>query len=184
MFASLLLASHPMRESAMRVLETERLVLRRLTLDDAPVILKLVNEPSWLRFIGDKGVRSLEDARRYLESGPLDMYSRLGYGLFLVETKEGGAQIGMCGLIKRDTLPDVDVGYALFPEYWGKGYAIEAVAAVLAYGHDTHGLQRILAIVSPDNDSSIRVLTKAGLTFERMLQLGENNEVKVFARDL
>jgi RimJ/RimL family protein N-acetyltransferase len=172
-----------MRELAMRVLATERLVLRRLTLDDAAVILKLVNEPSWLRFIGDKGVRNLDDARRYLQSGPLDMYSRLGFGLFMVELKDSGAQIGMCGLIKRDTLPDVDVGYALFPDYWGKGYAIEAVAAVLAYGRDTHGLQRILAIVSPDNDSSMRVLTKAGLQFERMMPVGENDEVKVFARD-
>lgn len=172
-----------MQELVMRVLETERLVLRRLTLDDAAVVLKLLNEPSWLRFIGDKGVRDLEDARRYLNSGPLDMYSRLGFGLFLVEVKDSGAQIGMCGLIRRDSLPEVDVGYALFPEYWGKGYAIEAVAAVLAYGRNTHGLKRILAIVSPDNDASIRVLTKAGLSFERMLQLAENNEVKVFAKE-
>ena len=167
----------------MRVLETERLVLRRLTLDDAPFIFKLVNEPSWLRFIGDKGVRNLDDARHYLQSGPLDMYSRFGFGMFLVELKEGGQHIGTCGLLKRDSLPDADVGYALLPEFWGQGYAIEAVSAVLSYGRDTHSLKRTLAIVSPDNESSIRVLEKAGLTFERMLQLSQKDAVKVFARE-
>jgi RimJ/RimL family protein N-acetyltransferase len=167
----------------MQVLATERLLLRRLDLDDAAFILKLVNEPSWLRFIGDKGVRDLDGARDYLRSGPLDMYSRLGFGLFLVELKDGGEPVGMCGLIKRDTLPDVDLGYAFLPEYWGRGYAIEAASAVLAYGHHTHGLQRIVAIVSPDNDSSVRVLEKAGMKFERMATLAAQDEVKLFAKD-
>jgi RimJ/RimL family protein N-acetyltransferase len=111
------------------------------------------------------------------------MYSRLGFGLFLVELKDGGEPVGMCGLIKRDTLPDVDLGYAFLPEYWGRGYAIEAASAVLAYGHHTHGLQRIVAIVSPDNDSSVRVLEKAGMKFERMATLAAQDEVKLFAKD-
>lgn len=167
----------------MQVLETDRLSLRRLTLDDAPFILRLVNEPSWLRFIGDKGVRDLDDARGYLLSGPLDMYARLGFGLFMVELKDGGQPVGMCGLIKRDTLPDVDIGYAFIPEYWGRGYAIEAAKAVLSYGHHTHGLQRIVAITSPDNDSSVRVLEKLGMKFEGMLQLAAKDEVRLFAKD-
>ena len=120
---------------AMRVLETERLALRRLTLDDAEFIFRLVNEPSWLRFIGDKNVRNLDDARNYLRTGPLDMYERFGFGMFLVERKHDGVAVGACGLLKRDTLPDPDIGYAFLPEYWGKGYALEAASAVLEYGH-------------------------------------------------
>ena len=168
----------------MQVLQTDRLTLRRLTLDDAPFVLQLVNEPSWLRFIGDKNVRNLDDARHYLRSGPLDMYARLGFGLFLVELKDSCTAIGTCGLIKRDTLPDVDVGYALLPEHWRKGYAYEAVSAVLDYAQRTHGLQRVLAITSVDNDRSIRVLEKVGMKFERLLQLSETNEVRLFSRQL
>jgi [ribosomal protein S5]-alanine N-acetyltransferase len=166
----------------MMVLETDRLVVRRLTLDDAAFILKLVNEPSWLQFIGDKGVRNLDDARNYLRTGPLDMYERHGFGMFRVELKERGVPIGMCGLIKRDTLPDADIGYAFFPEYWGKGYAFEAAAAVLSFGHRTIGLKRILAITSPNNDSSVRVLERIGMKFERVLMLSERDPVKLYAR--
>jgi RimJ/RimL family protein N-acetyltransferase len=167
----------------MRVLETERLALRRLTLDDAAYIFKLVNEPSWLRFIGDKNVRNLEDARNYLRTGPLDMYERFGFGMFLVELKDSGAQIGTCGLLRRDTLPDPDIGYAFLPEFWGKGYAAEAAAAVLDYGHRVHRLPRILAITSPDNERSIRVLESCGMRFQRMLDLTEKDQVKLFARE-
>lgn len=167
----------------MQVLETERLALRPLTLDDAEFILKLVNEPSWLRFIGDKGVRNLEDARNYLRNGPLDMYSRLGYGLLCVELKESGEAVGMCGLLKRDTLPEPDIGYALFPQHWGKGYASEAVDAALSHGHQQLAMNRVLAIVSVDNESSIRVLEKAGMKFQQLLKLGDKDEVKLFARD-
>lgn len=165
----------------MRVLETDRLVLRHLTLDDAEFILRLVNEPSWLRYIGDKHVRNLEDARNYLRTGPLDMYHRYGYGMFLVESKESGAAVGSCGLLKRDTLPDPDIGYAFLPEYWGRGYAAEAARAVLQYGHLEHRLPRILAITSPDNERSIRVLQSCGMHFKRMLEMAERDQVKLFA---
>src|SRR5688572_1209184 len=118
MATRLLIDPHASRYNArMLVLETDRLVLRRLTLDDAEFILRLVNDPSWLRFIGDKNVHSLDDARRYLREGPLDMYERYGFGMYRVEEREGGKPAGMCGLIKRDTLPDVDVGYAFLPEF-------------------------------------------------------------------
>lgn len=166
----------------MRVLESSRLALRRLTLDDAEFILGLVNQPSWLRFIGDKHVRNLEDARNYLRTGPLDMYQRYGFGMFMVERKEDGVAIGTCGLLKRDILPEPDIGYAFLPEYWGQGYALEAASAVLEYGHYAHELMRIVAIVAPDNERSIRVLERCGMKFERMFAMSEKDEVKLFAR--
>jgi len=167
----------------MRVLETSRLSLRRLTLDDAEFIFGLVNQPSWLRFIGDKNVRNLDDARNYLRTGPLDMYQRFGFGMFMVERKDDGVAIGTCGLLKRDILPEPDVGYAFLPEHWGQGYAFEAASAVLEYGHYAHELMRIVAIVNPGNERSIRVLERCGMKFERMFPMSEKDEVKLFARE-
>src|SRR4051812_3493153 len=120
------------------VLETKRLRLRRLFPADAPFILRLLNEPSWLRFIGDRGVRTLDDARNYIVNGPQQMYHSAGFGLFLVELRESCLAIGMCGLLRRATLPDVDIGFAFLPEHWGQGYAFEAAQATLRYGRDVH----------------------------------------------
>jgi RimJ/RimL family protein N-acetyltransferase len=166
----------------MHVLETDRLILRRFTVADAAFILRLVNEPSWLEFIGDKGVRTLQDARDYILNGPVAMYERHGFGMYLTELKHGRVPVGMCGLIKRDTLPDVDIGFAFLPEFWGRGYAYEAATAVLAHGHQGFGLQRIVAITSISNDSSIRVLEKIGLSFVRLLELSPNDPLKLFER--
>lgn len=166
----------------MNVLETDRLILRRMSVADAAFVLRLVNEPSWLQFIGDKGVRTLQDAREYILSGPVAMYERCGFGMYLTELKHGRVPVGMCGLIKRDTLPDVDIGFAFLPEFWGHGYAYEAASAVLAHGQETLGLRRIVAITSPDNHSSIRLLEKMGLKFEQMLALSPNDPVRLFAR--
>jgi RimJ/RimL family protein N-acetyltransferase len=166
----------------MNVLETDRLILRRLSIEDAAFILKLVNEPSWLRFIGDRGVRTLEDARNYILKGPVEMYDRVGFGLYLTELKGSGVPIGMCGLIKRDTLKDVDIGFAFLPSFWGQGYAYEAAAAVMAYGRTALGLKRIVAITDPDNHSSIKLLERLGLKFEQMIQLsGDSLALKLFA---
>ena len=167
----------------MRVLESNRLSLRRLTLADAEFILGLVNQPSWLRFIGDKNVRTLDDARNYLRTGPLDMYQRFGFGMFMVERKEDGVAVGTCGLLKRDILPEPDLGYAFLPEFWGQGYALEAATAMLEYGHYSHELTRILAIVSPGNERSIRVLERCGMRYERMFAMSEQDEVKLFSRE-
>ena len=168
----------------MIVLETDRLVLRHLTLNDAPFIVELLNEPSFLRFIGDRGVKTLQDARQYLLKGPIASYERFGFGLNLTFHKETGDPIGMCGLLKRETLPDVDVGFAFLPAHWRKGYAFESGSAALAHGRSAFGLKRIVAVTSPDNVASIGVLGKMGLKFEALIRLGDDaREVKLFGVD-
>lgn len=155
----------------MRILETARLELRRMTPADAPLILALLNDPGFLRFIGDKGVRTLADAAAYIERGPLASYAQHGFGLWLVTLKDGGTAIGMCGLIKREGLDDVDLGFAYLPQYGGRGYATEAAAAILHYGRTVLGLPRIVAITAPDNAASINVLQKVGLRHTRTIRL-------------
>ncbi|MBS0631298.1 MAG: GNAT family N-acetyltransferase [Verrucomicrobia bacterium] len=157
----------------MPVLATPRLVLRELHAGDAPFIIRLVNDPAWLRFIGDRGIRTPDDARAYIVNGPVTMYARCGFGLWLAELKATGAPIGICGLIRRDTLPDVDLGFALLPEFCGQGYAHEAAAASVAYARDTAALARLVAITSPDNLRSQALLKKLGFTYERTLRLTE-----------
>lgn len=159
-------------------------MLRRFTLNDAPFIVELLKQPSFLRFIGGRGVKPHQDARQYLLKGPLASYERSGFGLYLVFLRRTGDPIGMCGLLKRDTLPDVDVGFAFLPAHWGKGYAFESASAVLAHGRSTFGLKRIVAITSPDNVASIKVLEKIGLKFEAVIRLGgDPREVRLFAVD-
>ena len=155
----------------MTVLQTARITLRRLTVADASFMRDLVNEPSWIRFIGDRGVRTVEDARAYLVKGPMAMYERCGFGLWLCEARASGEALGICGLIKRDTLEDVDIGFAFLPRFWGQGYAHEAAAAVLDYGREVLELDRIVAITSPDNVPSIRLLEKLGLRLEKTIEL-------------
>ena len=169
-------------ESPAIVLTTDRLVLRHLTFDDDTFIVALLNDPGWLRFIGDKGVRTLDAARDYLLKGPIAMYERHGFGLYLVELVDGQVPIGMCGLIKRDTLDDVDIGYAFLPAFRAQGYAHEAASAVLAYGKRRFGLTRIVAITSPDNAGSARLLEKLGMTLEKTVTLaGADHEVRLYA---
>jgi RimJ/RimL family protein N-acetyltransferase len=153
-------------------LETPRLTLRRLQFDDAPFLVRLLNEPSFLENIGDRGVRTIEDAHRYLREGPMAMYDRYGFGLWHTANKQG-VPVGMCGLLKRDALPDVDVGYAFLPEFWGTGLAYEAAAATLRHGARKFGIARVVGIVSEGNAGSIRVLEKLGMTFERMFTMRE-----------
>jgi [ribosomal protein S5]-alanine N-acetyltransferase len=166
----------------MKVFETERLALRWLTLDDGGFILRLLNEPAWKLYIGDFGVRTLEDAKRYLEKGPIAMYARRGFGLYLVELKATGESIGICGLIKRDALEDVDLGYALLEEFRGKGYAYESAAAALEFGRRSFQLARIVAVSAKDNQPSARLLGKLGFRFERMARLkADADEVSLYA---
>jgi len=157
----------------MIICETPRLRLRRLTLEDGEFILELLNEPDFIRNIGDRQVRTLEDARRYILNGPIASYELWGFGLYLVELREKTLAAGICGLLKRDHLEDVDVGFALLERFRGSGYAFEAAAAVLRFGRETLGLRRIVAITAPDNHSSGKLLGRLGLKFERMIRLPE-----------
>lgn len=169
----------------MRVLETERLVLRRLTVEDSEFIVEILNDPLWLRFIGDKSVRTLDDAREYILKNLVAMYERLGFGLYLVELKGKSVSIGICGLIKRDSLEDVDIGFAFLPKFRGKGYAYESACAVIMYGRRTFGLTRIVAITTPDNNASVKLLKKLGLSFERMIKLSDDSKsVSLFISDV
>lgn len=169
----------------MPVFETDRLVVRRLTVDDGPFILRLLNEPSFLQHIGDRGVRNLADAQQYILTGPIASYEHFGFGLFLVEVKADASPIGICGMLKREALDDVDLGFAFVPESWSKGYAFESASATLAYARDTHHLKRLVAITSQENVASINLLVKLGFYFERMVLMpGEKTEVKLFARRL
>jgi [ribosomal protein S5]-alanine N-acetyltransferase len=163
-------------------LDTQRLTIRPFTQDDAAFILELVNDADWQRFIGDKKVRSLDDARRYLRDGPLAMLAKHGVGLCCVERRSDGVAIGMCGLIKRDTLADIDLGFAFLPAARGQGYAREAAAAVLTHGLRTLALKRIVAITDLDNAASARVLEGVGLRFERLLPAAADGKVlRLFA---
>jgi [ribosomal protein S5]-alanine N-acetyltransferase len=166
----------------MNVLETERLILRWLSAEDAAFILELVNDPAWLRFIGDRGVRTLEDARNYILNGPVAMYRRVGFGLYLVELKQSATPIGICGLIKRADLEDVDIGFAFLPAFHGQGYAYESASAIMNFAQNTVGLNHVVAITAPDNRRSIALLTKLGLSFVDLRRLGEaQSEVMLFA---
>ena len=153
--------------------------------DDAAFMLTLLNEPSFVRNIGDRGVRTIADAESYITAGPLASYERFGFGLYIVQLKRSGASIGICGLLKRETLRDVDIGFAFLPRFWSRGYAFESAAAVREHARNDIGLQRLVAIVDPVNAGSIRVLEKLGFTFERMIRLGdEQKDLKLFGCDL
>jgi RimJ/RimL family protein N-acetyltransferase len=169
----------------MPVAETERLTLRWLTPDDAPFMLRLLNEPSFHRFIGDRGIRTVAQAQQYLEEGPVTSYRDNGYGLYLVSSRElemdeAGQPMGICGLVRRPTLEHADIGFAFVPEFWRKGYALEAAMAVMKHAAELE-LDPVLAITSLDNERSIALLDKLGFAFDRTLRLApEDDEVRLF----
>ena len=166
------------------MIETERLVLTQLADSDAEFIRGLLNEPSFIRYIGDRGVRTTDDACRYIQDGPVASYARYGFGLLRVGLKSGDTPIGICGLLKRDTLPEPDLGFSLLPAWWSKGYAHEAASAVMRHARGALGVGRILAITSVDNESSIKLLGKLGFQLEQMIRLGEDaTELRLFASE-
>ncbi|AKU24095.1 GNAT family N-acetyltransferase [Massilia sp. MB5] len=158
----------------MKILATARLTLRTLETSDAPFFLQMINDPSWIENIGDKGIRTVAEAEKNIEQGPVLMQRRLGYSLYLVERSSDGVPVGLCGLIKRDALPDADIGYAIWPEYWGEGYAYEAAAAVVLHARDSIGLVRLLGITSPQNLRSNNLLKKLGLSFVRVVRFKDD----------
>jgi ribosomal-protein-alanine N-acetyltransferase len=166
----------------MNVLETERMILRWFEDRDAPFVLDLVNDPAWIANIGERNVRTLDDARQFIAEKLVASYRQNGHGLWAMDRRDDGALLGMCGLIKRDSLPHLDVGYALAPAFRGNGYAREAARACLEYGRDVLGHRRILAIVWPENRASIRVLESVGMKPEGVRLLGgDPRETAVFA---
>jgi RimJ/RimL family protein N-acetyltransferase len=168
--------------SVVRALETKRLVLRPLMVEDADFILELFNEPAFIENVADRGLRNSADATEYLRNKILPSYEQYGFGFYLVELKPSGLPLGICGLLKRETLEDVDIGYAFLQKFCGNGYAYESAAAVMNYARGELGLQRIVAITAPGNHSSAKLLEKLGLRFEKMVHLpGYSTESKLFA---
>jgi RimJ/RimL family protein N-acetyltransferase len=167
----------------MKILETDRLVLRHVVDTDAAFILDMLNQPSFIQHIGDRGVRDLDQAREYIESRFAKSYRDHGFGMYLVELKEDGSPLGICGLISRDTLPHPDIGFSFLPQYWSKGYAREAAEASLKHGKEVLGINRVLAITTKDNDSSGKLLERIGLKFEKLIIQGDE-ELKLFSADL
>lgn len=159
----------------MNILDTERLRLRTIEVDDAAFYYELVNDPTWLEFIGDKGIRSLEDARTAIVDGPRAMQQRCGHSLYVMERKSDGRALGLCGLIQRDPLPGPDIGYAIRPEFFGQGYTHEAAVAVLAYARGVLGMKRVLGLTDPGNANSISLLHKLGLGFVETRPLPPND---------
>jgi ribosomal-protein-alanine N-acetyltransferase len=166
------------------IAETERLRLREFAEGDAAFVVALVNDPAWLRFIGDRNVHTPDEARTYLDNGPVRSYAKHGFGLYAVTLRSDDAPVGMCGLIKRDELDDVDLGFAFLPGARGRGYAREAAGAVLELARTKHGLARLVAIVAPDNGPSIRLLGDLGFTFEREHVRDGKDPTDLYARNL
>lgn len=150
-------------------LTTPRLLLTHFTEQDAPFILRILNTPGWLQFIGDRNIKNLETAQQYTKEKLIASYTKFGFGMYAVKLKETQELIGMCGLVKRDNLEYADIGYAFLPEFTGQGYAIESAKAVLDYANNTLQLHPLLAIVTPGNASSIRLLDKLNFTFQRSI---------------
>jgi len=163
----------------MKTIVTDRLIIRRMTTStvDAQFMLQLLNDASWIRYIGDRGVRTEEDARQYIAAGPMDMYDRLGYGFCIVESRKSMCALGICGLAKRDYLDHPDIGFAFLPQHRGQGYAYEAALATLRYAANDLGMPRLVATTRTDNLSSQALLRKLGLQFERTFQHPDGDRV-------
>ena len=151
--------------------ETERLRLAPVGVDDAPFMLELLNDPAFIRFIGDREIRTIDQCREYLRTGPIQAMAETGFGLFVVTTKSNGEPIGICSLLNRDALGDPDIGFAFLPAHTGQGFAIEATRATLDFARNAMGLTHIVAITDPANERSISLLKKIGLRFEKMVRI-------------
>lgn len=161
----------PARLTLVTIIETERLTLRRIEAADAEFMLETLNEPAFIENVADRGVRTVADAVDYIAKKVTLSIEQFGFGFYLIELKNSRVPVGICGLIKRETLDDVDIGYSLLERFWGNGYACEAAAAVMNYGRTVVGLQRIVGLTAPTNKRSIKLLKKLGFRFERMIQL-------------
>lgn len=165
----------------MKILETERLILREIVETDDAFVLDLLNQPSFIEYIGNRNVHDLEQSREFIETRYRKSYADNGFGLYAVELKETGETIGMCGLVKRDGLPDADIGFAFLPQFEKKGYALESAEAVMKYGREVLKLGRVLAITSQNNESSMKLLNKLGFKFDKLIKLpNDSEEINMF----
>jgi [ribosomal protein S5]-alanine N-acetyltransferase len=164
-----------------QALETPRLQLRKVALSDAAFFLGLLNEPSWRENIGDRGIRSIDDAERYIQNNIWGHYQAHGFGMYTVELKSTGLPIGICGLVKRDYLSSPDLGFALLPDYVGCGYAGEAAGRVLSHARDDLGIARLCAIAKRGNDRSARLLDRLGFRFQGPHLTPQGEEVELYA---
>jgi RimJ/RimL family protein N-acetyltransferase len=166
----------------MNILETERLILREIVEQDAEFIYDLVNQPSFVKYIGNRNVHSVETAREFIENRYRQSYREHGFGLYAVELKENNTPIGICGFVRRDTLPDADIGFAFLPQFERKGYAFESADAVMKYGRDVLKLAKVLAITTQNNEASGKLLEKLGFKFENLIkQPNDETELKLFS---
>lgn len=166
----------------MKILETERLILREIVEADGEFVFELLNQPSFIKYIGNRNVHSVKDARVFIENRYRQSYREHGFGLYAVELKENSVPIGICGFVKRETLPEADIGFAFLPQFERKGYAFESAAAVMKYGRDVLKIGRVLAITTINNESSIRLLEKLDFRFERLIkQPPSDEELKLFS---
>ncbi|EMQ96159.1 ribosomal-protein-alanine acetyltransferase [Xanthomarina gelatinilytica] len=168
------------------IAETNRLIISKLTLEDASFILELTNTPHFIKYVGNKNLKTLEDAKNYLKEGTLKSYKNFGFGFYKLQLKqEQNKTIGTCGLVKREQLDHVDIGFAMLPGYEGKGFGLEASKEILKLAKNTFKLTRILAITLPTNSNSIKLLEKLGLTYEKRVKPFEDDEeLLLFAKDL
>ncbi len=164
------------------LLETERLIIRKLTLDDASFFFELVNDPDWIRFIGDRNVQTIDDAKDYLQNRIFKSYEDSGFGFYAVVLKSTNEVVGITGFVDRDELEDVDVGFAFLPKGRGKGYAFESTQALMEYGIKTLKFKKVLAIANNDNERSHNLLKKLGFVFEKYVKLyDEEDEISLFS---
>jgi len=166
-------------------LETGRLTLRRITLDDADLMLAIWNDPAFIRNVGDRGIRTIEEAEKALEDGAFKLYEEYGYGPYCMTRKTDDVRIGICGLFRRENLTDPDIGFGVLPDYCGRGFAGEAAKAVVAHARDDLGIENLTAIVSPENVASIGLIEKLGLRFDGGITMpGEDDEISLYKMQL
>lgn len=165
-----------------QILETDRLRLREFALSDAAFIVHLVNTPGWIRYIGDRNIKDIAQAEAYLANGPIKSYHDNGFGLWLVETKKDNQPVGMCGIIKRPALDHPDIGFAMLPEFEGKGLAFEAAEATMRYAKDKLGQSNILAVTLPENIGSIKLLEKIGMRFSGTVELSSEEQLLLYRK--
>jgi len=157
-------------------IKTPRLILRRATHDDAAFILKLLNQPDWIEYIGDRNIGDLAAAAVYINERLIAAYNRDGFGLYPVDLQSSGETIGLCGLVKRQTLPDPDIGFAFLDNWQGQGFAREAARATLKHAHDDLGIDRVIGFTLPENNRSIRLLESIGMVFDRKVFVDDDRQ--------